>query len=63
MTIYFATQQLEDWFSGDYEGKQPFSEAVLKAYQKTLRKLNAAENLTVMRQNKSRTWRAASLCE
>jgi plasmid maintenance system killer protein len=53
MTIYFATQQLEDWFSGDYEGKQPFSEAVLKAYQKTLRKLNAAENLTVMRQNKS----------
>ncbi|PRY40856.1 plasmid maintenance system killer protein [Spirosoma oryzae] len=53
MTIRFATQQLEDWFVGDYQGKQPFSEAVLKAYQKTIRKLDAADSLAILRQNKS----------
>lgn len=53
MTIRFATQQLENWFTNDYEGKQPFSEAVIRAYQKTIRKLDAAGNLSVLRQNKS----------
>jgi plasmid maintenance system killer protein len=53
MTIRFATQQLEDWFVGDYQGKQPVNEAVLKAYQKTIRKLDAADSLAILRQNKS----------
>lgn len=58
MTIRFATQQLEDWFTDDHEGKQPFSAAVLKAYQKTIRKLDAAENLAMLRQNKSLNFHA-----
>lgn len=53
MIIRFATQQLEDWFVGQYQGKQPFSEAALKAYQKTIRKLDAADSLAILRQNKS----------
>ncbi len=53
MIIRFATQQLEDWFVGEYEGKQPFSESVLRAYQKTIRKLDAAGSLAILRQNKS----------
>lgn len=53
MIIRFATQQLEDWFVGEYEGKQPFSEAVLRTYQKTIRKLDAAGSLAILRQNKS----------
>ena len=53
MTIRFATQQLEKWFVGEYQGKQPFSETVLKAYQKTIRKLDSADSLAILRQNKS----------
>ena len=53
MTIRFATKQLENWFTEDYSGKQPFSAAVLKAYQKTVRKLDAADSVTILKQNKS----------
>jgi len=43
----------ESWFTEDYSGKQPFSAAVIKAYQKTIRKLDAAESVTILKQNKS----------
>ncbi|WP_461070201.1 type II toxin-antitoxin system RelE/ParE family toxin [Spirosoma horti] len=46
-------QAIENWFTEDYSGKQPFSAAVLKAYQKTVRKLDAADSVTILKQNKS----------
>lgn len=53
MTIRFATKVLENWFTGDYSGRQPFSEAVLKAYRKTVNKLSVANATAELRQNKS----------
>lgn len=53
MTIRFATKQLENWFTEDYSGKQPFNAIVLKAYQKTVRKLDAADSVAILKQNKS----------
>jgi plasmid maintenance system killer protein len=53
MTIRFKTTQLETWFEGNYSGKQPFSEVVLKAYRKAIGKLQAAPSTVQLRQNKS----------
>jgi plasmid maintenance system killer protein len=53
MTITFKTEQLKQWATGDYSGKQPFAEAVLKAYRKTLFKLEVAPSTVEIRQNKS----------
>lgn len=53
MKITFANQQLEDWYTGDYEGRQPFSEAILMAYQNTIRKLTALPDMAELRKSKS----------
>jgi plasmid maintenance system killer protein len=53
MKVTFATKQLEDWFTGEYSGKQPFSGPVLKAYQKAINKLIAAPSTVDLRVNKS----------
>ncbi|MBO0935618.1 type II toxin-antitoxin system RelE/ParE family toxin [Fibrella sp. HMF5335] len=53
MEITFANNQLKDWVTMEYEGRQPFAEPVLKAYRKTIAKLEAAASTTALRQNKS----------
>jgi plasmid maintenance system killer protein len=53
MRVTFKTEQLERWATGDYSGKQPFAEVVLKAYRKTLFKLEVAPSTVELRQNKS----------
>ncbi len=53
MTIRFLNDQLEDWFTGNYSGRQPFNEDVLKAYKKTVNKLATANSTIEIRQNKS----------
>ena len=53
MKVRFRDEQLTDWYTGEYGGKQPFSEIVLKAYRKAVDKLVAAPNLVILKQNKS----------
>lgn len=53
MTVTFRTEQLATWATGNYSGKQPFAETVLKAYRKTIAKLQAASSTVELRQNKS----------
>jgi len=53
MTITFRNKQLEGWAKGSYSGKQPFTELVLKAYRKTIGKLQAAPSTVELGQSKS----------
>ena len=53
MTVTFKTEQLQDWATGAYAGRQPFAEVVLKAYRKAIAKLQAAPSTVELRQNKS----------
>lgn len=49
MDVRFTKQQLEDWYTGNFAGKQPFSSDVLKQYRKTVNQLAAAPNLATLR--------------
>ncbi len=49
MTVRFTKQQLENWFTGDFTGKQPFSSEVLKQYRKVVNQLAAAPSLATLR--------------
>lgn len=45
MNIEFGTRQLLDYFIGNYEGKQPFSEEILKKYRKALNFVKNAQSM------------------
>ncbi len=47
--LFFMCQQLEDWFTGNFTGKQPFSSEVLKQYRKVVSQLAATPNLATLR--------------
>ena len=49
MDVRFTKQQLEDWFTGNFTGKQPFNSEVLKQYRKVVNQLAAAPNLVTLR--------------
>lgn len=49
MIVRFTKQQLEDWFTGNFTGKQPFNSEVLKQYRKVVNQLAAAPNLATLR--------------
>jgi plasmid maintenance system killer protein len=53
MQIRFGNDQLADWYANDYNGKQPFSEIILKAYRKAVDKMMLAPTMMDMAQNKS----------
>jgi plasmid maintenance system killer protein len=53
MIVTFKTGELRDWATGNYSGRQPFAEVVLKAYRKTIAKLEGADSTVELRQNKS----------
>ncbi len=49
MDVRFTRQELEDLFTGNLRGKQPFNNEVIKQYRKVVNQLAAAPNLATLR--------------
>ncbi|MCH8317157.1 MAG: type II toxin-antitoxin system RelE/ParE family toxin [Bacteroidetes bacterium] len=45
MNIEFDKEELFDFYTGNYSGKQKFSEIILKGYKKVVEKMITAENI------------------
>jgi plasmid maintenance system killer protein len=45
MDIEFSNQDLEDYFTGNYSGKQKFSEMILQAFRQKINLMENAQNL------------------
>ena len=45
MNIEYDKEELFDYYTGNYTGKQKFSEIILKGYKKVVEKMITAENI------------------
>ena len=45
MNIEYDKDELFDYYTGNYSGKQKFSEIILKGYKKVVEKMITAENI------------------
>lgn len=50
MDIEFASEELQNYFTGNYHSKQPFSELILLHYRKVIKLMRDSENINYLSQ-------------